>query len=113
MDKLIVTPDGFKTWKLEADFKVNTLIGEIIVPKGKVTDFASTPRLMWVLLPPFGRYTQASVVHDYMYGKKDIYPDRKLCDKIFYELMIEYGTYKWKAKLMYWAVRLFGGWARK
>lgn len=111
MEKLLLTPEGFKTWRLASNFKVKTSIGTICVPVGKVTDLASTPRLFWVILPPFGRYTQAAVVHDYLYGQKTL--PRKVCDKVFYELMIKYGTYKWKAKLMYYAVRCFGWIARR
>jgi len=101
--KLILTPAGFKTWKLYEDFTVITSKGTITVPKGKVTDLASTPRILWIILPPFGRYTKAAVVHDYLCGTQ--HPDRH---EIFYELMLFYGTYKWKAKIMYKAVKWFG-----
>ena len=104
--KLILTPSGFKTWKLVQDFKVKVNKQTIIVPKGKITDLASTPKILWSILPPFGRYTQASVVHDYLYGVKTL--SRAETDKIFYDLMLRYKTHKWKAKLMYYAVRCFG-----
>lgn len=102
-DKLILTPAGFKTWKLVEDFKATTKYGEVTVPKGFITDLASVPRILWFLLPPFGRYTQAAVAHDYLTFKK--HPDRH---EVFYELMIKYKTYAWKAKIMYWAVKMFG-----
>lgn len=105
-EKLILTPAGFKTWELVKPFKTSIYNYEIVVPKGFKTDLASTPRLLWVLLPPFGRYSQAAVVHDYLYR---IEHDRKEADAIFYELMLRYDTYKWKARLMWLAVRLFGG----
>ena len=37
------------------------------VPIGFVTDFASIPRIFWIALPKDGRYTYASIVHDYLY----------------------------------------------
>src|SRR6266850_4958854 len=39
----------------------------IIVPAGFVTDFASTPRAIWAVLPPVGQYQLAAVVHDFLY----------------------------------------------
>lgn len=107
--KLILTPSGFKTWKVWQDFKQETSIWDIEVPKGTETDLASIPRFLWCLLPPFGRYSQAAVIHDYLYSTEGTgVLSRKDSDNIFYELMIRYGTYKWKAKLMYFAVRIFG-----
>ena len=103
--KLTLTPDGFKHWKLVNDFTVLTTFGAITVPQDSRTDLASIPRIFWQILPPFGRYSQAAVVHDYLYFSHQF--DRKTADKIFYELMLQYGTWKWKAKLMYYAVRLF------
>jgi len=39
----------------------------IVVPAGFVTDFASTPRWIWAVLPPFGTYQLAAVLHDFLY----------------------------------------------
>lgn len=39
----------------------------IVVPAGFVTDFASTPRALWSVIPPSGRYQLAAVVHDFLY----------------------------------------------
>src|SRR2546426_7470924 len=39
----------------------------IVVPAGFVTDFASTPRAIWAVLPPSGRYQLAAIVHDFLY----------------------------------------------
>ena len=39
--------------------------GEFVdVPDGFVTNFASTPRIVWPLFPPTGSYAQAAIVHD-------------------------------------------------
>lgn len=104
-NKLLLTPSGFKTWELAEDFEIVTKQGTFIIPKGFITDLASTPRFLWSILPPFGRYSVAALVHDYLYR---IGYDKKLADKVFYELMIKHGTYKWKAKVMYYGVKLFG-----
>lgn len=36
------------------------------VPKGYLTDGASIPRPLWNILPPWGQYGQAAIVHDYL-----------------------------------------------
>lgn len=62
--------DG-RTWTLLEDFHYNDPIhGWIIVPKGTRTDLASIPRLLWALLPPFGKYAFGAVVHDFVYGQR-------------------------------------------
>ena len=48
-------------------YQVGTTQFAIIVPAGFVTDFASTPRAIWAVLPPFGNYQLAAVVHDFLY----------------------------------------------
>jgi hypothetical protein len=105
MEKAILTPVGFKTWELVEDFTVETSKGTIIIPKGFKTDLASSPRLAWIFIPPFGRYTLAAIVHDYLCEIKMF--SRKENDVIFYEKMLDYGTYKWKAKIMYSSVRFY------
>ena len=46
----------------------------ITVPAGFVTDFASTPRAIWAILPPTGRYQLAAVVHDFLYWDQGCTP---------------------------------------
>nr|WP_290447174.1 DUF1353 domain-containing protein [Pseudomonas sp. 21LCFQ010] len=36
----------------------------VTVPAGYLTDGASVPRVVWSLVPPWGAYGQAAVVHD-------------------------------------------------
>jgi Protein of unknown function (DUF1353) len=38
----------------------------IFVPTGFVSDFASTPRALWSVIPPTRRYQLAAVVHDFL-----------------------------------------------
>ena len=81
---------------------------DIIVPKGFMTDFASTPRILWSVLPPFGRYAKCAVLHDYLCeefhkGKCN----RNEADRIFLESMeaisIPFFT-KWS---LYLGVRIY------
>lgn len=64
------------------------------VPAGYLTDGASVPRLFWSLIPPWGIYGQAAVVHDivceYLSITKDGTPfrvSRKVCDDILLQAM--------------------------
>ncbi len=52
------------------------------------------------------------MLHDWLYQSHN-YPElpnrnRKEADAIFYEAMLVGGAKKWKAKIMYYGVRLFG-----
>lgn len=121
---LIVTPlDCGRRWRLYEPFQYH--IGEmesgikVLVPVGFTTDFASVPWVFWQLIPYWGKYGKAAVVHDYLYQAKLIIvkkdglsfigrPSRKYADEIFYEAMLVGGTARWKARLMYLGVRWFG-----
>ena len=78
----------------------------LTVPFGFITDFASSPKWTWWIVPPFGRYSPCAVIHDYCYTKK-LY-SRKKCDDIFLEAMIVMDVPVWQRNLMYQSVRLFG-----
>jgi hypothetical protein len=75
----------------------------IIVPKGFITDFASVPRLFWRLFPPFGKYTPAAVLHDYLCRKPGF--SRAEADKIFLHHMESLGVPFYKRYPMYLGVR--------
>lgn len=49
-------------------YVIGSTSDRIVVPKGFVTDFASIPQPLWSLgLTPYGQYSRAAVVHDYLY----------------------------------------------
>ena len=77
----------------------------ILVPKGFITNFASVPRFFWSIIPPWGKYGKAAVIHDYLYYTKKY--TRKRADEIFLEGMEVLGVSLWKRQVMYWAVRIF------
>jgi Protein of unknown function (DUF1353) len=112
---LIVTPldDGLH-WRLTADFDFasGTLERIVRVPAEFVTDFASTPRVLWPILPPTGPWGRPSVVHDMLYR----YPEcitptvtRIQADRTFREGMIALKIGRLTQRVMYWGVRM-GGW---
>lgn len=83
--------------------------GLISVPAGFKTDLASIPRLFWNLLPPFGKYTNAAIVHDYLY-RTQIFPRAK-ADKVLWQAM-KFSNVRWGVRLLiYLSVRCFGGFA--
>lgn len=83
----------------------------ICVPQGFPTDGATVPRALWALLPYWGTYSRAAVVHDYLLIRLrtgDPHPEaptRRQADRIFLEAMEVCGTGRIVRTLMYWAVR--------
>ena len=85
------------------------------VPADFITDGASIPRPFWPLFSPTGKHMRAAVLHDYLYHQLHSNHDDKVrkaqrrdYDKLFYLAMLDSGVARWRAKLMYWAVRVFG-----
>ena len=105
---LELTPldDGIN-WRLDDDFSYVTDAGEIVTaPKDTITDLASTPRVIWNVYPPFGRYIGAAVIHDTLYTVQK-FPKAK-CDAIFFEAMKAEGVSWFTRETLFEAVRLFG-----
>lgn len=138
-----------RNWELTEDFRVNVAYQDdvtkyvdsegdqkkgvyrlgtrpvvIDVPKGFVTDLASVPRVIWNLFPPFGKYTEAAIVHDALYrGQAKFYDcvvaspapfvveayTRKDSDEIFLAAMEALGVSAVTRYILYAAVRTFGG----
>lgn len=76
------------------------------MPRGFVTDFASSPFLVWWFIPPWGRYGKASILHDYLYQTHK--RTRKEADGIFREAMVVLKVKPWRVILMYFGVRALG-----
>lgn len=84
-------------------------VEDIRVPKGFKTNLASVPRLFWPLIGPFGKWTMAAIVHDYLYDKECVNKfTRKEADLVFYEAMRYHHVNTITARVMYYMVRLFG-----
>jgi len=106
--KLQVESHG-QYWKLLSPLIFDSNIyGEIIVPVGFFTDFASVPRIP-IVYALFGNKSHSSAtLHDYLYsGFLDI--SRKDADSIFLEAMESRNQSKWSRRVMWKAVRWFGG----
>ena len=78
------------------------------VPAGTKVDGASIPRAAWPFIggPWEGRYRNASVVHDYYCDKRN--RTSVATHRVFHEAMLTSGVSKWRADVMYTAVRVGG-----
>lgn len=86
----------------------SAVLGRLIeVPKGFVTDLASVPRVLWRILPPFGAYDHAAVVHDFLYRTNGV--TRAEADAVFREAMVMTQVGRVTRWLLYTGVRM-GGW---
>ncbi len=130
---LPIPPDG--TYELKETYtyfwEAKGTRWKMIVPKGYISDGASTPRLAWTIfgIIPDGLIRLAALLHDFLYdhsGKlpkgscmcvnQGIWVDcsgktwkRKEADQFFANIMKEAGVSKFKRRIAYLAVRL-GGW---
>ncbi len=110
---------GRSKWRVHQAFQYD--LGEegsgisVEVPEGFMTDGASVPRPLWWLLPPWGRYGQATVVHDKLCTDGlVVHKDgptsklsRKEVDRVFLEAMGVLGVPKWMRHVMYCGVRIY------
>ena len=82
------------------------LVGEVFVPLGFETDFASVPRLPFAYSFFGGLAKKASVIHDFLYRTGKV--SRQTADAVFLEAM-EASDLNWFRRRSMWAgVRLFG-----
>ena len=107
--------------RLEEDFEFHA--GEnqediICVPAGFECDGQSYPRLLWMIDNPHGLGAKAGVVHDYLYWlngrpepKSGRSYTREQADNIYLQALVETGLGGWRAKIRYWALRIFGSFA--
>lgn len=122
--ELVVQALDDRKWKVKERFNYNIDTADsanaVEVPVGFITDFASIPRPLWVLLPPWGKYGKAAVIHDFMYTehKRSVFTaggvesfvqlERKQADDIFLQAMKVLGVNVITRYAMYSAVRVFG-----
>jgi hypothetical protein len=108
---VVVSPFADGTyWYLRENLRWLSAAGEeYVVPRGFVTDFASIPRPFWWLLPKWARYGSASIVHDFNYWEQKY--DRKTADRAMVEGMKDLNVGGVTRAMIYFFLRLFGGFA--
>lgn len=78
------------------------------IPAGFNSDMASTPRALWSVFPPCGKWTHSAIAHDYLLREG---MPREYADKFFLRALLRHDrVHPAVARLMYWAVRLRSGW---
>ena len=97
-------------WMLTEPARIPCPQGDVIVPAGYITDYASRPGFVpdW-LIPKSGLSALPSAAHDYLCEKGIV--SRREADLTFNRLLLEAGVPRWQRLLMYYYVRLLG-WAR-
>ena len=106
---LVVTPSDSGRWILMEAFEFWSKGGETVcVPEGFVTDFASIPKFLWGIYPPYHPdYGKAAVIHDFLYAEQAT--TRKRADQIFLEGMQVLGCGWFRRTIIYQSVRWFAG----
>lgn len=119
-----------RVWRLDEPlvYEVGSLGSgrRIIVPAGFVTDGASIPRVLQGVLPAWGRWSRAAVIHDYLCRmlelesvradlcgrrqRQDAAALRAQADAIFHEALIVSGVSRPLAYVMWLAVRASSRW---
>lgn len=106
-DPVFVLAQDGRSAKLHEDWYVRAHGLAFCVRRGFVTDWASVPRFLWWWIPPMGQWSLAALAHDYLY--RSHLTSRRNADAVFYALMRDAGVWWLRARLMWLAVRLFGG----
>lgn len=109
-----VTPFvDYEDWYLVRDLTYPILDSdsEITVPAGFVTDYASVPHALCLLLPKDGRYSRPAIIHDFLYWSGDAVCTREQADQIMYLAMAEQGVDCNTRNEIYGALATFGSFA--
>ena len=104
-----LTPFGDAQWWVLTEslpYRIGRSNEVITVPRGFVTDLASTPRFLWSALPRTGPYMASAVLHDYLYWDQRC--TRKQADEIFRIEMADFGVDPTVARLIFAAVDELG-----
>lgn len=104
---LVVRKISSNLWVLVEPLEYRSrLAGNISVPSGFTTDFASVPRAPFAYLLAGNTGHEAAVIHDFCY--RTGYLSRNLSDRVFAEGLRVLGEPTWRIILMYNAVDMFG-----
>lgn len=110
---LVEEIEGQSRWRLMRNVIYETDAGpRVTAPAGMMTDFASIPRFVWSLWPPYHpHYGKAAVVHDWMFKMRGCLSGRTFTRRetnlIFLEAMKSLGASYFKRSTIFNAVQLF------
>ncbi|MBO7686543.1 MAG: DUF1353 domain-containing protein [Kiritimatiellae bacterium] len=104
---------------LLSDWTVSVRGHTFTIAAGTTTDGASIPRFLWRLCghPLEAPRVYAALLHDWLYTGDESDKDgaqpsdlsRKEADRCYWALLRHFGVPAWRAKIEYWALRMFGG----
>jgi hypothetical protein len=100
---LVVRQLDPRFWRLEEALTYHGRKDSFVVPAGLRTDFASIPRLVVWLIPRYGAYTKAAILHDYLCENEPI--SRADADGLFRRALQEFHVSVPRRWLMWAAVR--------
>jgi len=105
--KVVVEQVDDTNWMTRADLVYQGNDQTFVVPVGSPTDFASVPRVFVWLLPRYGRYTKAAILHDHLW--RDLATTGEIswvdADALFRRAMRELGVPFLRRWIMWAAVR--------
>lgn len=101
---LVVEEIDGKFWKVREPLRYQGADEEFEVPADFRTDFASVPRPLVWLIPRYGVYTRAAILHDYLCRTKRVSPAD--ADGIFRRTLRECDVSRPRRWMMWAAVRL-------
>jgi len=101
---VVVRQTDSRNWLLVEPLTYTGARDRFTVPAGFDTDFASVPRAFTWLLPRYGDYTKAAILHDHLVDTGAV--SRKDADGIFRRAMRELGVSVPRRFMIWAAVRL-------
>lgn len=110
--EIVVSPNrpSGKRWTVMQPFVYTGKTETFTVPAQFTTDFASVPRLFTWLLPRYGRWTPAAILHDFLWQEAKAGRITKFdADGIFNRAMRELGIPYLRRWIMWAAVRWAAG----
>lgn len=102
-DVVSVTQLSEVDWQLNEPLVYEGDTQTFTVPADSVTDFASVPRIFVWLVPTYGSYTKAAVLHDHLCRTRAV--RRREADGIFRRCLFEAGVPFIRRWIMWTAVR--------
>ena len=93
------------TWSLVEELVYQGNRQRFVVPAGFRTDFATVPRVVTWLVPRFGAYTLAAILHDWLVSQGPSVVSPRDADGIFRRVMRESGVPVLRRWLMWAGVR--------
>lgn len=129
----MIIPVAERTYRLEQEYQYcwlkDGINNRMLIPTGFTYDGASVPRFIWSLsgITPDGLIRAAALVHDWIYNHAGLLPpgfqqylqedqwldvhgrwSRREADRMFSRIMRDAGVSRFRRRIAYLAVRLFG-----